>query len=87
MTVREKGGVFLDNLGTDRGGNIDAGPLFVDADGADDTYGTKDDDLHLMSYSPCIEKGDPSGDYSGQVDMDGETRVRYDNVDTQIPNQ
>ena len=61
--------------------NIDADPLFVDADGADNIFGTEDDDLHLSAYSPCIEVGNPAGNYSGQVDMDGESRVRYDNVD------
>ena len=62
-------------------GNIDANPLFVDADGVDNIFGTIDDNLHLKTYSPCIDKGDPAGNYSGQVDMDGETRVRYDKVD------
>ena len=33
----------------DGGGNIDADPLFVDADGADDTVGTPDDDLRLSA--------------------------------------
>jgi len=75
------GGSWDALLGVDGGGNIDVDPLFVDADGADDTVGTEDDDLHLRSYSPCIDKGDPAGDYSGQVDMDGEPRVRYDYVD------
>lgn len=53
-------------------GNIDADPLFVDAG---------NDDVHLKSYSPCIDAGDPAGDYSGQTDMDGLQRVRYDFVD------
>jgi len=63
------------------GGNIDADPLFVDADGVDNIFGTEDDNLHLKSYSPCINKGRPFGFYSGQVDMDGEPRVLYDRVD------
>ena len=37
------------DLGTDAGGNIDADPLFVDADGADDNAGTADDDLRLQA--------------------------------------
>ena len=62
-------------------GNIDTDPLFVDADGRDDTFGTDDDDLHLLWISPCIEVGDPAGSYSGQLDMDADYRIRYDNVD------
>ena len=41
----------------DGGGNIDADPLFVDADGADNTAGTEDDNLRLSSGSPCIDSG------------------------------
>ena len=62
-------------------GNIDVDPCFIDADGTDNIPGNEDDDLHLMSYSPCIDEGDPARDYSGQVDMDGEARVRYGRVD------
>jgi parallel beta-helix repeat protein len=40
------------------GGNIDADPLFVDPDGADDILGTPDDDLRLQPGSPCIDAGD-----------------------------
>ncbi len=39
-------------------GNIDADPLFVDADGPDNIFGTIDDDLRLQQYSPCIDAGD-----------------------------
>jgi predicted outer membrane repeat protein len=39
------------------GGNIDADPAFVDADGADDVPGTADDDLRLGAGSPCIDAG------------------------------
>ena len=41
-------------------GNIDADPLFVDADGPDNILGTDDDDLRLLSGSPCIDAGDNS---------------------------
>lgn len=44
--------------GTDGGGNIDADPLFLDADGADDTVGTADDDLRPALTSPCVDAGD-----------------------------
>jgi len=53
-------------------GNIDADPLFVDVAGGD---------YHLLSESPCIDAGDPAGDYRGQVDMDGEPRVINGRVD------
>ncbi|MFC1783466.1 right-handed parallel beta-helix repeat-containing protein, partial [Planctomycetota bacterium] len=62
-------------------GNIDINPMFVDAEGADNTYGTDDDDLHLLPASLCINAGDPTGDYTGQVDMDGDPRVLLGRVD------
>ncbi|MEJ5312394.1 MAG: right-handed parallel beta-helix repeat-containing protein, partial [Anaerolineae bacterium] len=43
--------------GTDGGGNIDADPRFVDADGADNIYGTADDDPRLQLTSPAIDAG------------------------------
>jgi len=49
-------------------GNIDEDPL-VTCDG------------HLQIGSPCINAGDPNGDYSGQSDVDGETRVAGGRVD------
>jgi len=41
-------------------GNIGLNPLFVDADGFDDTAGTIDDNLRLLEGSPCIDTGNPS---------------------------
>lgn len=39
-------------------GNIDADPLFVDADGSDDDPATwQDNDYHLQPTSPCINTG------------------------------
>jgi len=38
-------------------GNIGLDPMFVDANGADDVYGTEDDDIRLMPGSPCIDAG------------------------------
>ena len=38
--------------------NLNANPLFTDADGADDIAGTADDDLTLVTGSPCIDAGD-----------------------------
>ena len=33
------------------------------------------DDYHLNAGSPCIDIGDPNGDYTGEYDIDGENRV------------
>ena len=57
-------------------GNIGAAPGFVDADGADNTWGTEDDDLHLSVGSPCINTADPTfSPQPGQTDLDGYARV------------
>jgi len=64
--------------------NIDEDPLFIDANGLDGIPGTADDEegyVHLRGYSPCINAGDPGGDYSGQVDIDNQPRVAYGRVD------
>ncbi len=57
-------------FGTDGGGNIDAPPSFVDANGDDDIVGTLDDDLRLEPGSLCIdvgtEVGAPLDDFEGQ---------------------
>ncbi len=60
------------NIGIDGGGNIDQDPCFVDAGS---------NDFHLNYDSPCINKGDPSGDYSGQTDIDGDIRELFSQVD------
>jgi len=65
-------------------GNIDEDPLFIDPNGLDGIPGTADDEegyVHLRGYSPCINAGDPGGDYSGQVDIDNQPRVAYGRVD------
>ena len=59
-------------------GNINSDPLFVDADGADDTVGTLDDDLRLSAYSPAIDAGNNDA-ISESYDLDGNTRF-YDDT-------
>jgi hypothetical protein len=60
-----------------------AGQVYVDADSSLD-WGTgnknadpdfADEDCHLAAGSPCINAGDPGGDYSGETDIDGQDRV------------
>lgn len=56
-------------------GNIDADPLFADADGPDGIHGTADDDLRLLFGSPCINTGDNAALPAdvGDLDDDGDT--------------
>jgi predicted outer membrane repeat protein len=58
-------------------GNLNANPLFEDADGADDTYGTEDDDLRLSFGSPCIDAGDNTV-VTTPTDLDGNPRFQDD---------
>ena len=56
-------------------GNFGADPRFLDADGADNTPGTPDDDFRLLVTSPCIDRGSNaliSADYA-DVDEDNNT--------------
>lgn len=53
-------------------GNIISDPNFIDPQ----YY-----DYHLASDSPCIDAGDPNGDYDGQTDIDGHPRVMVTEVD------
>jgi len=56
-------------------GNFGDDPLFVNPDGEDNTAGTEDDNLRLLSGSPCINAGDP--EYTpgpDETDLDGYPR-------------
>ncbi|MEW5870606.1 MAG: PKD domain-containing protein [Chloroflexota bacterium] len=59
-------------LGLDAGGNLDADPLFVDADGADDLIGTSDDDLRLTDGSPAVDAADNTAVPADTFDLDGD---------------
>jgi len=70
-------------------GNIEGDPMFVEPGYRDDS-GTPSDpyddfwvdgDYHLNLLSPCVNAGDPDGDYIGWTDIDGDLRVRYGRVD------
>jgi hypothetical protein len=59
----------------DGGGNIDTDPLFIDADGPDNTAGTEDDNLRLLAGSPCIDAGsNPAVPAGITTDLDGRLR-------------
>ena len=63
-------------------GNINTNPLFVDADGADNIFGTEDDDLRLLPDSPCIDAGDNTAvPVSVVVDLNGNPRIINGMVD------
>jgi len=63
-------------------GNINANPLFVDADGVDNIFGTEDDDLRLSPGSLCIDAGDNSAvPQSVVTDLGGNPRIVNGTVD------
>ncbi len=63
-------------------GNVAVDPLFVDADGPDDQFGTLDDDLHLLDGSPCINAGDDSAVPDDvATDFEGDDRFQQCRVD------
>jgi hypothetical protein len=58
-------------------GNFGLDPLFIDADGPDNTPGTEDDDLHLLPNSPCIDVGDNDAlPPDIEFDLDGNPRIQ-----------
>ncbi|UCG50122.1 MAG: right-handed parallel beta-helix repeat-containing protein, partial [Phycisphaerales bacterium] len=56
-------------------GNLDADPLFMNADGPDGVAGTEDDDLSLSITSPCIDAGSNDAVEPGATDLDGNPRI------------
>ena len=89
-------GILLGGVPVNWGaGNIDADPVFADADGPDGVLGNEDDDLHLLFGSPAIDAGDAAvlpadvadldsdGDAAEVIpyDFDGEQRLAEGAVD------
>jgi len=63
-------------------GNINTDPLFVDADGEDDIFGTEDDDLRLLEGSPGIDAGNNSAVPPSVVtEINGNPRIINDIID------
>ncbi len=52
--------------------NISSDPCFVDADS---------NNFHIGNYSPCVDAGDPNGNYNGQIDIDNSPRLLNQRVD------
>jgi predicted outer membrane repeat protein len=68
-------GFWVIACGTDGGGNIAGDPRFEDADGADNTPGTADDNLRLQLTSHCIDAGKNAAVPPGvTTDLDGNPR-------------
>jgi len=57
-------------------------PLFVDADGPDNRFGTPDDDFRLLPGSPCIDTGTHDTELNlPDTDLDGGPRIINKTVD------
>ena len=70
-----KGLLWNPACGNDGGHNKNTDPLFVDADGADNTPGTADDNLRLQLTSPAIDAGKNAAVPPGvTTDLDGNPR-------------
>ena len=65
-------------------GNLDANPIFTDADGLDDVLGTADDNLRLGRFSPCTDAGNSAAAALAGVTEDQAGQPRFAN-DLGIP--
>ena len=72
-SVQRWSGYYTDSPGTN-----DLNPMFVDADGPDDIYGTEDDDPTLMPGSPAIDSGDNDSAAGLLTDLAGHPRFADD---------
>jgi len=63
----------------DGGGNISEDPLFVDADGVDNIFGTDDDDLRLQPGSPAIDAADSTLLMAENITSDLDGNLRFVN--------
>jgi len=63
-------------------GNMNCDPLFADANGDDEIFGTEDDNLHLSPNSPCIDIGDTTAVPPWvALDLDANPRIAHGIVD------
>jgi hypothetical protein len=62
-------------------GNLDEAPRFIKPGRWSGQTAWEAGEYHLLPASPCIDAGDPNGEYSAQTDIDGESRVFGDRVD------
>jgi hypothetical protein len=66
-------------------GNINADPLFVDANGPDNIAGTEDDNLRLSPGSPCIDTANNVAVPIGiETDLDGRDRFADGDCNTTV---
>jgi hypothetical protein len=61
--------------------NLDTNPLFVSQGSWTNQNQWNEGDYHLLNRSPCIEAGDPNGNYADQNDIDGNARLIGQYVD------
>lgn len=78
-TVNIDRSTFMNYAGTFGGMAVStADPLLVDDNGADNNFGTVDDDVHLGSGSPAIDAGENAAALGFIVDLDGAARFADD---------
>lgn len=76
----EDGSLSLPTGVTDGGNNLDSDPLFIDADGADNTVGTLDDNLLPSIFSPAADAGN-NAFITTSEDITGAARINNSTVD------